>query len=195
MTRHHSLLLAASLLLVSCVPSLAAPARIIYRSPALQQPANQVLNSNQIFDSNQVQLNNLAPLPDSSTTSQTLQLPAVTQDTAVTPVAGPAVLDGNESTFQQTVLRSPEPVVVEFYATWCPHCQKMQPVLQSFAEQNQGAARVVRFDVDQNPQLVSRYHVGPVPSFFIFKNGNVVDKFVGETDASRLSAEIGRASM
>lgn len=117
-------------------------------------------------------------------------LPAMTSQ-ALPPAT---VLDGTDANFQQ-VLQAQTPVLVEFYATWCPHCSRMAPIVQSMAQQYNGKVKVVRVDIDKNPTLVKKYNVSGVPHFFVLNNGKVVDSVVGETNATRLSAGVNKSFM
>jgi thioredoxin 1 len=74
---------------------------------------------------------------------------------------------------------SPSPVFVEFWAPWCGPCKVMAPLIQSLAEQYGGRARFVRINVDESPELVTKFQVFSVPTFIILIGGEPVKRFVG----------------
>ncbi|MBI5134861.1 thioredoxin [Candidatus Uhrbacteria bacterium] len=81
--------------------------------------------------------------------------------------------------FQQEVLNSPIPVLVEFYATWCGPCKIMAPVLDEIAQAVAGKAKVVKIDVDQEQKIAGRYRVMSIPTMFVFKEGAVTAQWRG----------------
>lgn len=89
------------------------------------------------------------------------------------------VLEVNESTFQAEVLDSQQPVLVDFWATWCAPCRAIAPVIEELARDNAGRAKVVKVNVDQNQKLANTYKVEYVPTLLVFKNGEVVAQFQG----------------
>jgi thioredoxin 1 len=101
-----------------------------------------------------------------------------------------AVQYASEATFEEQVLRSPGPVVVDFYAEWCGPCKKLGPVLEEFAAENPGA-KVVKVNIDQSPQLAARYGVKKIPAVIVFKNGTVGQQNVGLTDKAHLKTMLG----
>ncbi len=84
-----------------------------------------------------------------------------------------------EANFQQQVLESDLPVLVDFSATWCGPCKDMAPVVAEVAEQYQGRAIVGQLDIDQVPAISQKYGVAMVPTFIVFKNGQEVARQVG----------------
>jgi thioredoxin 1 len=81
--------------------------------------------------------------------------------------------------FDEVVLKSEKPVLVDFYATWCPPCRKMSSVVGDLARDTQGRAVVVGVDVDRNGELADRYGVSGIPRFFVFRDGKIVTQFSG----------------
>src|SRR5262245_2580652 len=81
--------------------------------------------------------------------------------------------------FEREVLRSDRPTLVDFYADWCGPCRLMKPVVDQLAEVFDGRANVVKVNVDESPELASRYGVESIPTFIVVRDGNVAQKLVG----------------
>lgn len=81
-------------------------------------------------------------------------------------------------------------VLVEFFATWCPHCQRMMPVVEQIKELLAGQVAVLQFDIDQNPELTREVGVTGTPTFIIYKNGQEAWRHSGEIDGNDLLAQI-----
>lgn len=89
---------------------------------------------------------------------------------------GPRIPDEQ---FASEVLESDVPVLVDFNATWCGPCRMIAPAVDELAAEYAGKAKVVKIDVDNNPQLAARYEVESIPALLIFDGGKVVDRMVG----------------
>jgi thioredoxin 1 len=85
----------------------------------------------------------------------------------------------SDTTFDQEVLKSKEPVVVDFFAEWCGPCKAMAPALDQIAAEMKGKVKVVKVDVDQNPGITAKYQIRAMPTLMIFKGGEVVAQNVG----------------
>ncbi|MFP4105730.1 MAG: thioredoxin family protein [Phycisphaerae bacterium] len=81
--------------------------------------------------------------------------------------------------FNEVVLQADKPVLVDFYATWCPPCKKLAPRLDELAAEFGDSARFVKVDADKNPDLVQEYEVGAYPTVFIFVGGEVAHRLPG----------------
>ncbi len=81
--------------------------------------------------------------------------------------------------FEKEVLQSEVPVLVDFWAPWCPPCRAIGPTLDALAEEYQGKAKVVKVDVDDEPEVASRYGVSSIPALLLFKGGEQVGQLVG----------------
>lgn len=87
-----------------------------------------------------------------------------------------------DSNFQELVLNSDKPVLVDFWAAWCGPCRMLGPIIEELHDDFQGKAIVGKVDVDNNQQVSMDYGIRNIPTVLIFKNGEVVDKFVGVAD-------------
>ena len=81
--------------------------------------------------------------------------------------------------FQDEVLNSSDTVLVDFFATWCGPCQAMIPVLDELSNELPAGKKVVKIDIDQNPQLAAQYGVMSIPTFKVFKDGQIVNEALG----------------
>ena len=84
------------------------------------------------------------------------------------------------------LINSDEPVLVDFFATWCGPCKTMSPILDDVAKQVQGKAKVIKVDVDKNQQAAAAYQVRGVPTLILFKNGKQIWKQSGVVPANEL---------
>ncbi|MDE6297614.1 MAG: thioredoxin family protein [Muribaculaceae bacterium] len=84
-------------------------------------------------------------------------------------------------------------VLVEFFATWCPHCQKMMPVVANVKSKFEGRVPVYQFDIDKNSEFADSFKVETIPTFIIFDNGEPVWRTSGELTAEALSSELEKA--
>ncbi len=97
----------------------------------------------------------------------------------------------NDQTFEQEVLRSDQPVVVDFWAAWCGPCRMVAPVLEQIAEEKNDKIRIAKLDVDANPITAGRYGVRAIPTMILFKGGREVERLVGYMPKERLLQQIG----
>lgn len=91
------------------------------------------------------------------------------------------------------LIQSKQPVLVDFFATWCGPCKAMEPVVKDVAKSVEGKVRVVKVDIDKQRQIASQYNVSAVPTFMIFKNGNVVWRHPGMIDKNSLLNMLNQA--
>ena len=85
----------------------------------------------------------------------------------------------NEANFNETVLSSDKPVLVDFFAEWCGPCRMIAPFVEEIAEEKADTLVVGKLDVDASPSLAVRYGVQSIPTLLLFKNGEVADKRIG----------------
>jgi thioredoxin 1 len=84
-----------------------------------------------------------------------------------------------DSTFDEVVLKATNPVLVDFWATWCAPCRMLAPVIDKLAEQYEGKIAVAKVDVDNNQELAMRYGIQSIPTVILFKDGKINSKEVG----------------
>lgn len=92
-------------------------------------------------------------------------------------------------TYDEVIKQTPV-VLVEFYATWCPHCRKMMPVMEQVKELLDGSAAVVQLDIDDNKNLAHEAEVDVIPTFIIYRGGKEQWRHSGEIDGNALLAKI-----
>ena len=98
--------------------------------------------------------------------------------------------DGN---FEQLVLQSNRPVLVDFWALWCGPCRMLAPIVESLAKQYAGNAQVVKLNVDDNRQVAGRFQIQSIPTMLIFKNGQLVDRIIGAQPKQAIAARLTKA--
>ena len=94
-----------------------------------------------------------------------------------------------DSNFQQEVLNSELPVVVDFYADWCGPCKMIGPVIEQLAEAYAGKIKVGKVNVDENMELASKYRIMSIPAIMFFKNGEVQDQIIGAVPKAQIEAK------
>jgi thioredoxin 1 len=85
----------------------------------------------------------------------------------------------NEASFDEEVVKSSVPVLVDFWAAWCGPCRAIAPTVEELASEYAGKLKVVKVDVDENPDVSSRYGVQSIPTLLVFKGGEVVERLIG----------------
>jgi thioredoxin 1 len=101
-------------------------------------------------------------------------------------MAGLETLTFKDSSFDNDVLASEVPVLVDFWAQWCGPCRMMEPTIDSIATDYNGRVRVGKLNVDENPEVAARYGIRGIPTLLFFKGGQVVDQRVGAIGKSEV---------
>jgi thioredoxin 1 len=94
-------------------------------------------------------------------------------------MASPAISHATDASFDTDVVAADVPVLVDFWAEWCGPCRAIAPHLETLANTFAGKARVVKVDIDANPEVAQRFGVRSIPTLLLFKGGAVVDRLVG----------------
>jgi thioredoxin 1 len=97
------------------------------------------------------------------------------------------VSDVTDSSFENEVLNSDKPVLVDFWAVWCAPCLALTPTIEALAEKYDGAVRVVKINVDENPAVTNRYGIRGMPTLILFKNGMEEERVLGAVSRDSLS--------
>jgi thioredoxin 1 len=109
--------------------------------------------------------------------------------------AGNGIVEVTDANFDQDVLKSDKPVLVDFWATWCGPCRAIAPIVEELAKDYQGKIKIGKMDVDANSSTPMRYKVTGIPTLLVFKGGQVVEQIVGyrpkEAIAQALDRHVG----
>ena len=103
--------------------------------------------------------------------------------------SAPAVTDAS---FEQDVLKSEVPVLVDFWAPWCGPCRMVAPIVDEIAKEFTGQIKVYKLNTDENPSVASQYGIRSIPTLMIFKGGEKVDTVVGAVPKTTLSTTISK---
>ena len=99
-------------------------------------------------------------------------------------------LEATDGNFDELVLKSDKPVIVDFCAEWCGPCRMVGPIVEEVGVDYEGKAVVTKVDVDSNPGITAKYGIRNIPTILFFKNGEVADKQVGAVPKSTLVAKL-----
>jgi len=92
----------------------------------------------------------------------------------------------SDDSFDSEVLKSPVPVLIDFWAPWCGPCRAIAPIVEELAEEYAGKLKIVKLNVDDNPRTPARYGVRGIPNLILFKNGEVQQQIVGAVPKAHL---------
>jgi thioredoxin 1 len=99
-------------------------------------------------------------------------------------------IEVNDANFEEVVLQSDKPVLVDFWAEWCGPCRMVGPLVEEIAKEYEGKAIVAKMDVDSNPAIPLKFGIRNIPTILFFKGGEVVDKQVGAVPKTVLAQKI-----
>ena len=95
-----------------------------------------------------------------------------------------------ESTFDEEIAGSAEPILVDFWAEWCGPCKTVAPILDEIADENAGKLRIAKLNVDDNPSIAQRFGVMSIPTMIVFKDGEPAKRMVGAKGKGQLLTEL-----
>ena len=99
-------------------------------------------------------------------------------------------LEATDGNFEELVLKSDKPVIVDFWAEWCGPCRMVGPIVEEVGVDYEGRAVVAKVDVDSNPGITAKYGIRNIPTILFFKNGEIADKQVGAVPKSTLVSKL-----
>ena len=99
----------------------------------------------------------------------------------------------SDSTFEFEVLKATSPVVVDFWAEWCGPCRQIAPALEEIAGSLDGKVKIVKLNVDENPQTAAKYGIQSIPTLMLFKNGQLASRQIGAAPKQKLEQWITAA--
>ena len=106
-------------------------------------------------------------------------------------MAGNGIVEVTDSNFDQDVLKSETPVLVDFWAAWCTPCRAIAPIVDELATEYAGKVKVGKVNTENNPETPVKYNIQAIPTVLIFKEGQVVQKFVGLTNKKEFQTALG----
>ena len=109
-------------------------------------------------------------------------------------MASENIVTATESNFQDEVLRSTTPVLVDFWAEWCGPCKMLTPVLDELATEYDGKVKIAKVNIDDHQNLAAQYRVTAIPTLLVFKNGQVMEQMVGAKSKRDLKASLDKVA-
>jgi thioredoxin 1 len=98
--------------------------------------------------------------------------------------------DVTDATFDQEVLQSPDTIMVDFWAEWCGPCRAVSPILDQIAQEHPEKIKIVKLNVDDNPQMAMKYQITSIPAMKVFRGGEVVKTVIGAKPKPALEADL-----
>jgi thioredoxin 1 len=107
-------------------------------------------------------------------------------------MASEKIVKISDDNFENEVLKSDQPVLVDFWAEWCGPCRMVAPVLDQIADEMDGKVRIAKLNVDENQKIAYQFQVSSIPTFILFKNGQVADRTMGAMPKTAFQSFIDR---
>lgn len=101
-----------------------------------------------------------------------------------------SIIAVNKDNFEQEVLNSTIPVLVDFWAQWCGPCRALNPTIEELASEYEGKIKIAKVNIDENPEISSNYSVMSIPTLLIFNNGEVAEQMVGLVPKEKIEKKI-----
>ncbi len=108
-------------------------------------------------------------------------------------MASDKIMNVTDSSFESDVLKSSQPVLIDFWATWCGPCRAIAPVVEQLAGEYAGKIKVAKVDIDANPKTPTQYDVRSIPTLLMFKDGKVVGQIVGAVPKPKIEELVKKA--
>jgi len=99
-------------------------------------------------------------------------------------------IEVTDASFENDVLKSDIPVLVDYWAVWCAPCRMIAPIVEQLADEKEGVLKVAKMDVDSNPGTATKYGIRSIPTLMVFKNGQVVDQIIGAVSKSMIEQKL-----
>ncbi len=99
-------------------------------------------------------------------------------------------LEFKDASFEEDVLKSDTPVLVDFWAPWCGPCRMLAPTVDAISEEYEGKVKVGKVNTDENPQIATQHQINSIPTLMIFKGGEVVERLVGALPKEKITEKL-----